>query len=564
MKSLGVRMIAVVALAALAAVGCDDKKPTANGSETGSDGTGAAATGADETNSFVAGTKTDMLTLAMSADPETFDTAQMSGAPEGRVAFNIFEGLMMPGPTTEDLKDPKDLIRPGAAESVEVSDDGLVYTFKIRPNAKWSNGDDLTAEDFAWSWKRVLTPGFPADYAQFLWIIKGAEQFNKGETDDWSTVGVKAVDAKTLEVTLAYPAPFFLELVAFYTFFPTPKKAIEAHGDDWTRPENIVTNGPYTLADYKPQQEIILKKSENYWGAADLKVDQAKLRIIPDANAIVNAYKTGELHWTGSALPVAQITSLLTHPHYARHPMLGTYYYRINVQKDGPLKDPRVRKALAYAIDRSGLVDNTLNGIYSPANSYVPPMAGWKSTTDTAYNIKKAKDLMKEAGFEKGEGFPEVQLLYNTDENHKLVAEAIQDTWRRNLGIEVKLNNKEWKTYLQDVDTLSYDIARAGWIGDFNDPMTFLDMWVTDNGNNDTGWSDEEYDALIKSAQSELDPAKRMELLQKAEQILLERGPVIPIYYYTQNMLVSPRLKGFEPHNRDVHLLKYMELEPAK
>lgn len=561
MKSTALRMIAVVALAAFATIGCDNnKKATATGTS-GGDSTGAASSGGG--NSFVAGTETDMLTLAMAADPETFDTATMSGAPEGRVAFNIFEGLMMPGPTTEDLKDPKDLIRPGAAESYEVSDDGTVYTFKIRPNAKWSNGDDLTAEDFVWSWKRVLTPGFPADYAQFLWIIEGAEAFNKGETEDWETVGVKALDAKTLQVTLAYPAPYFLELIAFYTFFPTPKKAIEEHGDDWTRPENIVTNGPYTLASYKPQQEIVLEKDPNYWGADDVAIEKSKLRIIPDSNAIVNAYKTGELHWTGSGLPVAQITSLLTHPHYTRHPMLGTYYYRINVTNDGPLQDPRVRKALAFAIDRKSLVDDTLNGLNNPANSYVPPMAGWESTTDTSYDIKKAKDLMKEAGFENGEGFPEVSLLYNTDENHKLVAEAIQDMWKRNLGIEVRLNNKEWKTYLQDVDTLSYDIARAGWIGDFNDPMTFLDMWVTDNGNNDTGWSDEEYDALIKQAQIEADPAKRMEILQNAEQVLLERGPVIPIYYYTQNMLVSPRIKGFEPHNRDVHLLKYMELEPA-
>ncbi len=537
-----------------ALVACDDKsetKPVATST------TGAAEKGGDD---FVAGQKADMFTFALAADPETFDTAKMSGAPEGRIAFNVFEGLMMPNVTTEELSDPSKLVVPGVAESFEVSEDGKTYTFKLRADAKWSDGTPLTANDFVESWKRVLTPGFPADYAQMMWVIDGAEAFNKGEEKDWANVGVKAVDDQTLVVNLKAPTPYFVELVAFYTFFPTPKKVIDEKGDAWTKPENIVSNGPYVVESYKPQQEIVLAANEHYWDAKNLKIPKAKLRIIPDATARVTAYKTGELHWSGAGLPVAQISSLLTHPDYYREPLLGVYYYRINVGKEGALQKPEIRQALGLAIDRQSLVDNTLNGLYTVADSFVPPIAGYESVTKTEYNIKKAKDALAAGGFADGKDFPEVSLLYNTDENHKLVAESVQDMWKRTLKADVKLNNKEWKTYLQDVDTMSYEIARAGWIGDFNDPMTFLDMWVTDNGNNDTGWSNAEYDKLIADASAAVDPAQRTELLQKAEKLLLEKGPVIPIYFYSTNGLRSSKLQGFEPHNRDIHLLKYMSL----
>lgn len=546
-------------LLTLLLVSACDKKPK---SQEATEGDVEAITEqGEESGEFEAGYQTDMLTFALAADPETFDTAKMSGAPEAVPAFNLFEGLLMPGPTTEGLADDAALLQYGAAESYTISEDGTVYTFKIRENAKWSDGTPLTAHDFEWSWKRMLMPGFPADYVNFLWLIKGAEEFNKARTEDWSTVGIKSIDDHTLEVTLTHAAPYFLELVAFYTFFPVPRAVVEKHGVDWTRPENIVSNGPYTMESYTPQQEIILKKSPSYWDADKVAVEKVRLKIITDSNAIVNAYKTGELHWTGAGLPIAQIASLLTHPDYERHPMLGVYFYRFNVEAETPLKNPKVRAALSAAIDRKSLVDNTLNGIQTPATSFVPPMAGWEPSKAAPYSIKKAKDLLAEAGYPNGEGFPSISLLYNTDENHKLIAETVQDMWKRNLNIDVKLHNKEWKTYLQDVDTLSFEIARAGWIGDYNDPMTFLEMWTSENGNNDTGWSDKEYDDLIATADRESDSGKRHELLKKAEAILEERGPITPIYYYSQNMLVARKLKGFEPHNRDIHLIKYMTLE---
>ena len=500
---------------------------------------------------------------ALSDDPETFDTAKMSGAPEGRVAFNIFEGLLMPAETTKGADTTKDLVRPGVAEKWEVSDDGTTYTFHLREDAKWSNGEPVTSGDFLFAWKRAITPGFPADYAQLLNVIENAEAYNTGELSDFSKVGVEAPSERKLVVELENPTPYFLELVAFYTFFPQPKKVVKKHGEKWTRPKNIVTNGAYDLKAYNPQQEIILEKNAKYWDAENVSIDRAKLRIIKDKNAVVNAYKTGELHWTGTNLPISQITSLLMHEDYNREPMLGIYYYRINVsEEDSPLAKPKVRRALSLAVNRESIVENVLNGLYERADSFVPTnMAAYESTTETGYDIKKARELLDEAGYPKGEGLPTVTVLYNTDKNHKLVAESIQDMWKKNLGLDIELQNKEWKTYLEDIDNLNYQIARAGWIGDYNDPMTFLDMWVTGNGNNDTGWSNEKYDGMIKKARATTDPDERKKILQKAEKLLLEKGPVIPIYDLSNNMLLSSNVEGFKPHNRNIHMLKDMSLE---
>lgn len=551
-------MLAILACATIS-FGCD-KSSSSGTPKAGSTDTKAQT----KEEGFVAGTKTDgVFTMVLPADPETLDPATMSGAPEGRIAFEIFEGLLMPAASTDDASK---LVVPGVAEDYPtVSDDGKVYTFKLRKEAKWSDGSPMTAQDFVESWKRILTPDFAADYAQMLWVIEGAQDYNTKKEEDWSKVGIKATDDHTLVVTLKQPTPYFQELVAFYTFFPTPTKLVAEKDKEWTKPENIISNGAYRLVSYKPQQEIILEKNPNYWDKDNVKLEKVRMRIISDRNAAVNAYQTGELHWTGGGLPVAQITNLLTHPDFMGEPMLGTYYFRINVGSEGPLQDVKLRQALSMAIDRDSLVNQTMNGLYTKAQAIVPEsMPGYKSITQVSYNPKKAKGLLEEAGFGKDKPLPELELLYNTDENHKLVAESVQAMWKRNLGLEVKLVNKEWKTYMQDIDTISYQIARAGWIGDYNDPMTFLEMWVTGNGNNDTGWSNAEFDKLIADAQAEADKAKRLEMLQRAEQILIEQGPVIPVYFYTNNQLIARQVKGFKPHNRDIHLLKYMSLPESK
>ncbi len=523
-------------------------------------GGGCASLGAGE--DFVAGYNTEHFTFAVNADPQTLDPGRMSGAPEGRIAFNIFEGLMMPGPTTENLDNPEDVVVPGVAESFDVSEDGRTYTFHLRHDARWSNGEPVTASDFERSWQRVLTPDFPGDYVKLMYVIKNSEQYSQGETDDWSQVGVKSLDDHTLEVTLEQPTPYFPEMVAFYTFYPVPVDLVEEHGTRWTRPENIITNGPYKLTSYRPQIDMTLEKNEHYWDVDSLAIDKAIARIIPDTNAVVNAYRTGALHYSGASLPVAQIASLITHPDFYQEPMLGTYYFRVNLSdEESVLTDPKIRRALAKAVDRRSLVEETMNNLYDVAHGYVPPMAMWESTADAPhYNPSRARELLAEAGYPDGEGLPVFEFLYNTDENHKLIAEAVQSMWERNLGVRIRLVNKEWRTYLLDVTTMNYELARAGWIGDYNDPTTFLDKWQTGDGNNNTGWSDEDYDRLMAEARREEDPDRRLRLLQEAEEILMERGPVIPIYYYTNNVLVSRYIDGFEPHNRDIHLLKYMSL----
>ncbi len=562
LPSAGRAALALLLVGAVALSGCDKK-----GGDTSADNAGAAKSngGGKKADEFKAGSKADMFTFAIAADPETFDTAKMSGAPEGRVAMQLFEGLLVPGPTTKGIQDSSKLVRPGVAKSYDVSEDGKTYTFHLRKDAKWSNGDPVTAQDFIYSWKRVLMPadksGFAADYAAMMYIIKGAEAYNAGKSE-WKDVGVEAPDEHTIVVHLKYVTPYFPELAAFYTFFPVPQKVVEKYGDDWTKPDHIVSNGAYILADYKPQQEILFKKNPHYWDKDNVKIAQAKARIITDRTAVTNAYRAGELHWSGASLPVSQISSFVSHPDYQRAPLLGTYYFKVNVSKDTPLANPKVRQALSMATDRDTLVNNVLKGLYKPATSYVPTsMAGYESTTKIEYNPRKAKELLKEAGYGKGgKPFPKITLLYNTDQNHKLVAETIQQQWKSNLGIDVELVNKEWKMYQQDIDNLNYEIARAGWIGDYNDPMTFLDMYETGNGNNDTGWSNAEYDKLLEQARQEPDHAKRTKILQQAEQLLVQKGPIIPIYFYTNNALVARRIKGFEPHNRDIHLLKYMSL----
>lgn len=495
-----------------------------------------------------------VLNLGIAGDPETLDVGKMSGAPEGRIAFNAFEGLWMPSQGTGDPVY-------GAAESHTVSEDGLTWTIKLRAAAKWSNGDPLTAGDFEFSWKRVATPGFDADYAEFMDFIKGMEAYRKGENTDWAAVGVKVIDDKTLEVVLKNPTPFFPELMAFYTFFPVHKATVEKHGEKWTAPENIVSNGAYKITEYKLQQHLLLVKNEHYWDKDSAKIDQIKIRIIKDNISMLNAFKEGNVDIMSGGIPISKIPQWKGKPEFRLDPLLGTYYYRVNVTANEALGKKEVRQALAMAIDRDSLARLTMKGLYDAANGFVPPMKDFKNPVELKYDPKRARELLAEAGYPKGEGFPSVTLLFNSDENHKLIAEIVQDTWKRELNIDVKLENKEWKTYLAAIDKLNYEVARAGWIGDYNDPTTFLGIFTTGNGNNDTGWGDPKFDELINGAYAEVDPAKRRQMLEQAEGILMDAMPIIPIYNYKSPNLISQRVVGHLPHNRDVYLVKNMDLK---
>ena len=496
-------------------------------------------------------TAKDGFVFAISGEPETLDPGRMRGVNESKVCDQMFEGLLeFPLGNRE--------MAPGVAERHEVSADGLVYTFHLRADAKWSNGDPVTAEDFRFSWLRVLDKKLASPYADILFVIAGAEAYFKGANPDPKSVGVEVVDPRTLKVTLAYVAPYFLELAAFHTLRPVHRKTVETHGDRWTRPENIVSNGPYRLAEWRPGKHLKMALNPHHWDAKKIRTKTLTIRPIQENTSVINQYKAGQLDWTGATdLPSLQIGELSRRDDYHEDPYHGTYFFRMNVEH-GPLKDKRVRRALSFAVDREAVVKVIKLG-FQASGRFVPRQRGYTPPENVhPFDPVAAKKLLADAGFPGGKGFPAIQLLYNTQENHKQVAEMVQEMWKTHLGVTVELVNQEWKVYLKTMQGQRYHLARSGWIGDYHDPMTFLDMWVTGSGNNNTGWGDPRYDALIQQARREGDPVKRMGVLRDAEKLLLEEAPILPIKTYARAYLLNPKVKGFAPHTLNQHPVRYI------
>lgn len=515
-----------------------------------------------------------VLKIGNGSEPRELDPAKSVGHPEGNILSNLFEGLTSRHPVT--LKPI-----PGMAESWKISEDKKTYTFKIRKDAKWSDGKNLTAEDFVFAWRRALAPATASEYAYQLYYIKNGEAYNKGKISDPKKLGVSTADSKTLVVELENPTPFFLQLTAFTTLMPTPKHVISKFkGQEWTKPENMVSNGPFKLDEWRLNQHVKVVKNPHYWDKASVKVEEAYFMPIENIDTEEKSFFAGELHKT-NLVPYLKIPSYKNqkaktkgvHP-YRSVPALTTYFYRFNTTK-APLNDPRVRKALSLAIDRKLIVEKVEKGGQAPAGNLTPPGTGgynfesYIPPSVTKASLKEAKKLLAEAGFPNGKGFPKLEILYNTNENHKKVALAVQQMWKKNLGITIGIINQEWKVYLNSVTKLDYDIARAGWVGDYLDPNTFLDMFVTDGGNNNTGWSNNEYDQLIDKAGSTSDQAKRFEFFTKAENILVDKLPIMPIYFYTYNQLVSDKLRLITDDDElveypinmiDIHYLKYAAL----
>lgn len=483
-------------------------------------------------------------------EPRELDPSTSTGVPESHIEDNLFEGLCAYDPFT--LKP-----MPGAAESWQISADAKVYTFKLRKNLKWSDGKKLDAHDFVYSWRRALDPKTASEYAYQLYYIKNGEAFNKGKLKDAKQLGVVAKDAHTLVVTLEQPTPYFLNLTSFHTLYPVPRHVIAKHKQEWTKEGKMVSNGPFKLAEWRLNKHIKLVPNEHYWDKGRIKIKTAYFMPIENENTEEKAFLSGQLHMT-TTVPSIKI------PHYKKlkqkdpknavyqsTPMLGTYFYRFNVTKK-PTNDKRVRRALALTIDRRLIVDKITKGDQMPAWSFVPPdTAGYTyprtfiKDSPSKQDIAEAKRLMKEAGYPNGKGFPKIDLLYNTSEGHKKIAVAIQQMWKKHLGIEIGILNQEWKVFLNTVRALNYNISRAGWIGDYLDPNTFLDMYVTGGGNNDLGFSNKDYDKYIKMAAAEVNHAKRLEYFRQAEDILMEETAVMPIYFYTNNSLISPKVKMY-------------------
>jgi ABC-type oligopeptide transport system substrate-binding subunit len=471
------------------------------------------------------------------------------------VARILFEGLTVPDPRTlEPL--------PGQAESWDVSPDGLTYTFHLRDGLRWTNGEPLAAEDFRYAWLRVLAPETAARNASLLFPIRNAQAFHEGRIEDPGEVGIRAPDAGTLVVTLESPTPYFLFLTQFYTYQPVPREAIERWGDRWTRPEHIVTNGPFRLAEWRPGDRFVFEKNPDYWDASNVRLDRIVAYAVDDLATSLNMYKAGVIDWNPSGyIPTPLHPYIRGHADYLTGPQQTTYFYSINVTRK-PFDDPRVRRALSLAVDREAIARDLLKGARIPWARFAPTgYPGYEPPPPVPFDPGRARRLLAQAGYPGGKGFPGIEILFNTSEDHRRVAEAIQAMWRKELSIRVDLSNQEWGSYLKATTSLQYDVARRSWIGDYLDPSTFLNCYRTGDGNNRTGWSNPEYDRLLAEAAREADPDRRLDLLSRAEAILLEESPVIPIYHYQTNELVKPYVRGLHPTVLDTHPLKYVRID---
>ena len=472
----------------------------------------------------------------------------------------LFEGLV--------AEDPVDLHPvPGVAESWEISPDGLTYTFHLRANARWSNGDPVTAPDFVASCRRVLTPSLAAENAYLLYLVRGAEAFHRGQSTDFASVGIAAPDARTVRITLAHPAPYFLSMLNHPVWFPVHLPTVEKfgpaaqRGNPWARPGSFVGNGPFMIREWRASQRIVVAKSPTYWDAATVRLRE--IRFYPfEVATEERAFRADQLHLT-DALPPAKVEAYRrTQPNLLRiDPLLGTYFYRLNTARP-PLDDVRVRRALALAVDRTAIVEKILRGGQLPAPAFTPPgTAGYMPPPGIPTDFAAGRRLLAEAGFPGGKGLPVLELLFNSSETHRVIAEAVQEMWRRELGLDVRLANMENNSALDARRTRNYRILRSVWIGDYNDPQSFLSVWTGDSGNNFTGWADATYDALLHEAELATGSVPRFALLQQAEARLLDAAPLIPIYHYTHVFLLQPSVKGWYPTLLDHHPYKHVWLQ---
>ena len=487
--------------------------------------------------------------MSNAAEP-TIDPTLATDVPSTNVGLALFEGLMQYDPTTN-----KGI--PGIAESYTTSPDGLTVTFKLR-KAYWSDGKQVTANDFVYSMKRILDPATGSEYAYMpAMVIKGASEFNAG-TGSFDNVGCKAVDATTLVYTLTGPAPYFVDMTAHSSFWPIPQWAVEKSGTEWTKPANIVTNGPYLLREWKPQEYVFVVKNNKYWDAKNVKLQGIKILASDNDSTNYNMYKDGTVDWM-HGIANSKIDEIKLRPDYQASAQVGTYYYCFNLTRK-PVSDVRVRKALAGAIDKQTLVDKVTKGGQIPTDEWVPAMAGYTPQKGQGYNVEEAKKLLAEAGFPNGKGFPTLTIVYNTNEGHKAIAEYIQQQWKQNLNIDVTLKNMEFKTFI-DLRSKSHDftICRHGWVGDYLDPNTMLDLFITGGGNNDGQYANPEFDKLIEAAKT-AQGAARMEILQKAEALYLTQDQgQIPIYHYSnQDIIDTTKWGGWNATPLGFHPWKFM------
>jgi oligopeptide transport system substrate-binding protein len=495
--------------------------------------------------------------IANNAEPETIDPHRISGVPEHRIYMALFEGLI-----TYDPKTARGI--PGLAESWTISADQTVYTFKLRKTT-WSDGTPITAKTVVDSWLRELNPETASPYAWFpAMAIKGAKEYNEKKAGP-EAVKIKAVDDYTFQVELVGPLPYVTDMLPHYAFAVVPMHVIQKFGKDWVKPENFVCNGPFKLESWKPQEKLTVVPNPKYWDKDKVKLERVVYLPSDDNNTNYNMFINGEVDLV-VRVPLDQMEAAKQRPDFQNAPYLGTYYYIFQNEKK-PFSDPRVRKAFTMAINRKDLVEKVTKGGELAAYSMVPPMAGYTPIEGNKEDVEQAKKLLAEAGFPGGKKFPKFQLLYNTHEGHKKIAEYIQQQWKQNLGIDCELVNQEWKTFLNTRRQGDFLVARAGWIGDYQDPNTFLDMFVTGGGENNGRYSNKKFDELIEKAAKMPAGPERFNVLRQAEEFFVTQDQgVMPIYTYTTtNMIDLKKWGGWYTNIMDFHPPKDIyKIEAAK
>jgi len=478
------------------------------------------------------------------AEPRDLDPHVVTGMPEHRIIKSLLEGLVTEHPETSEK------VLPGMAESWKSNEDKSVWTFHLR-KANWSNGDPVTSADFIYAFRRILNPEFSAPYVSMLYRVLNAEAYNTGSITDFSEVGLKAPDPYTLIVELDGPTPYFPLMLSHYTWFPVHQETMESHNafarrdSGWTLPENFVGNGAFVLKEWLPNQRIIVEKNPMYWDADSVSLNGIEFFPVQDRQTENRMYQTGQLHKTnGVPFNLRDKYRAENNPALREDPMFSTGYLGLNVTNPA-LADARVRHALSLALNRKVIIEKvTKNG--NPAESFVPPsIEEYSSGVSLSFNPDRARELLVEAGYPGGEGIPKLQFLIANADTSRIFAEVVQEMWRSELGVQIEILNKEWRVLIADMDSGHFDLFLLSWIGDFLDPSTFLKIMRTGDGNNRTGYTNPEFDSLLLEADQQLSLQDRYDVLARAEAILMEDLPILPVTWSRNMYLIHPMIKGW-------------------
>lgn len=532
------RLTGIVLLSVMLGLACTKKSTTAPTAV-------AAKTSASATQSAI-------LNFHLNFDPEYLDPGLISEDAGNQIAQALYEGLVQH--RAEDLT-----IEPALAERWEQSEDQRSYLFHLRPGIRWSDGTPITAHDFVFAWERVLNPATASKTAFLLYHIKNGRPYNQGKLTDAKQLGVQAIDDTTLQVTLENPTPFFMQLILNPAFLPVPRHVVAKHGADWVKPAHFVTGGPFLLQEWTPYKWIRVAKNTKYWAAERVHLDQIVFHIVEDQETSLKMYDAGTLDIIWQA-PPAKIAALKARPDFIVAPYASVYYYHINVEAP-PMQQQALRQALGLAIDRQILTKQFLHDVQVASPNMVPVgIAGYPYAEGLAFNPERARAVLKEAGVDPAK-LPTITVQYNTLDLHKTIAEVLQQMWKQHLGITVQLQNQEWKTLIKTYNTRQYQLGRYGWVADYVDPNSFLEIWMSDSTENHTGWANADYDRLMHAAAREADPQQRFARLAEAERILLREAPVLPLFTHARTYLLKPQVKGYYPTLRNTHPFKYVWIE---